>query len=1316
MEHAFNPHIMLGVVAKTAVYGALLVVGGPAVAGAGVVAANAIADGVGAAVEGIESNEDLRERLMDAMRDALDESFDASAKKPADPCEFGPTVREAVRGGLLRGKGEVTAGPGADGAAALFELVSHACALCPSVSASDEAKQWLVNEFFERLQGKMLSDDLMCNLLIYRTILYGFSSMFPQLQDISTRLDRIESDIKVILSSCGPDSAAAALLKALEYLASEGIFLWGDGAEGNKIVEWLRDLLEAALAEMQAKTTQGQAPGESIKMTPIRRRGVLVGRDSELAQVDELLEKEGFVVVRGDGGIGKTSLAAALVNDHIPAHGPGSEGDYSRFAWIKSTGTLRSDLARIETKAGNGRLSLDERAEEALGWLRSTRERTLLAIDGMDAKPTDEERDALDSFSPDVKVLVTSRADLGMGEAYVLRPMDLDQSTRMFYAYFWGMSKAPALAELETEDDYPTTREIVRLCDGNALLIELIAKAARSEGGRLQDYWEERGAKVFEDEGAVLETEHARSRGEGDDTLRGHVSRLYALAGLTAHQERAMALLVQFPVGAPIYYKLRDWAGIFRDDMNQLVKLGWVERREGNYSVHQVVRESVLLQLEVSGVVVNPMDYGSLIEKTLGKNSYLDVMEGYEAITERIVVPETLERLLSKVGGEKEAQAELPLCAMLGDVHLRQGDYSKALYYGLRLIQLSVSLLGEDNPFAVEAHLLLGTLYRNKGDFNQSVEHFETAARVTRKVFGADSLMEAWANERLGTTHVMQGDKEAARKRFEMAARGFEASLGVDNPITAMVHVNIGGICRDLGDYEHALGHLERVVGPPEIPGVDDVLLRVAYANLSMIHHALQNYERSTEYLEKAERELENAPDVYDPDMSQNYGDLGRAFVKLSDFRRARECFEKAVRGLKATLGANNPITASAYADLGRTSMKMGDFERARDCLEKGVKGLEASPGADGLQAVKVYMGLGIFCIATSDFERARDCFEKLTEEHETILRKDSRNWTKAHTYLGMACYELGDYERARDCLEVGVGRHEASFEDDNAVTREAHRMLGTIYQSQCDYQHASECFKTLVKECETYLGADDPDTLRAYAHLGVACIELGDNERGEELLERARNGLEPSTEAEDFETLRGYTGFGVACLEQGYFEQAEALLDKALRGLKATLGADDPKTRDVYRFLGIARLQLGDYKRAQDCLKRSIGKVEAAPCAEDPKTYDVYIYIAISCLALGQSECGRRNYERAVRRYEAAFGPDSLQLAKATATLGNVHLGMGDHARARELLESAVGPIEAGLGGDHPETQEVYKCLGEACFALGDYERAEEWFAKVSR
>jgi predicted ATPase/DNA-binding SARP family transcriptional activator len=240
---------------------------------------------------------------------------------------------------------------------------------------------------------------------------------------------------------------------------------------------------EVAPAPLRAAGDGPPSPARGTAAPLPVRASRFLGREAHLARAAQLLAERPLVTIAGVGGVGKTRLAAELAAElgdrfpdgvwwcelapvALPADVTGAVADAVGFEPVLGTAGL--DRAAEHLASRRGLLVLDN-CEHVLDGAAEVAERLLAAC-------------------PDVRVLATSRAPLGVDGEEVLRlaglelpaggrPPEVGASAAV--ALFLDRARA-AGAVLDPGSQLDAVAEICRRLDGLPLAIELAAGRARS--------------------------------------------------------------------------------------------------------------------------------------------------------------------------------------------------------------------------------------------------------------------------------------------------------------------------------------------------------------------------------------------------------------------------------------------------------------------------------------------------------------------------------------------------------------------------------------------------------------------------------------------------------------------------------------------------------------------------------------------------------------------------------------------------------------------------------------------------------------------
>jgi predicted ATPase/DNA-binding winged helix-turn-helix (wHTH) protein len=385
---------------------------------------------------------------------------------------------------------------------------------------------------------------------------------------------------------------------------------------------------------------EGQASGAQPPSLPAALSD-LIGRESDLVRVQDLLDRNRLLTLVGPGGIGKTRLALEAGRERATRHPDGTF-----FVELASVGAGRLVPAAVVAATGAvGRP--DEVPERRIG--RALR-RSLLILDNCEhvVDSVAELAQSLLRSCPCLTILATSQEPIGIEGEQLWRVPELGMPATSETSAASIMAASAVrllLARIHAQDpDFqigpssaPTAAALCRGLDGNPLAIELAAarvptlgldavgrqlssrfrlltsgrRAAPAKHRTLQSLmdWsyelcreeEQRGLRAlatFEggfqpDDGVALITDSSSGRIDGDGCLRGLVTRsLVATSGtcerprlklLETQRSYAMALLRAAPTehAAARRAHARRYAVVFDaayDDWNSTTDAEWLAR------------------------------------------------------------------------------------------------------------------------------------------------------------------------------------------------------------------------------------------------------------------------------------------------------------------------------------------------------------------------------------------------------------------------------------------------------------------------------------------------------------------------------------------------------------------------------------------------------------------------------------------------------------------------------------------------------------------------------------------------------------------
>ncbi len=658
----------------------------------------------------------------------------------------------------------------------------------------------------------------------------------------------------------------------------------------------LRLLADAlGLSQRERRLLGGAARGRP----PEPRAGIppdpfahFAGREPELAELRQLLQRSGRAAIHGLGGVGKTQLALRYLRQRRADYPDGAfwlrtdretslVGDLASLAW-------HLDLPEREEP------ELERQVDAVLRWLR-LHPRWLLVLDNLQPTAADTARRWLPPGLPG-HLLVTSRTPMWPARLN-LEPLPFDVARRF-------------LLERTGQADHEAAGAVAEALGRLPLALEQAAAYVVITGRDLAGYAELLRTRLIELMGEGRPEDYPRPVATtwelSFERLEGESRPAAALLNLCAFLDPGDIPVSLLRAGAGELP--RELRGALADDVEldravaALRRYSLVERHGDAMRVHRLVQAVVRESLDA------------------------DQREAWLAAAVRVLRAGLPDRV--------EAPASWRLCSRL----LAHAQVVDQIVAG-----------GDVEPRALSELLdRIATYLRVRGQYVLARHHFERALAIRERALGSDHPDTAESLNNLAILHRVSGDLAAVGPLHARALAIRERMLGPDHPRTAESLNNLANLFRDQGDlhgarslYERALAIQERVLGP-EHPDTAASLNNLA----SLLHRrgelsaARLLHERAL-----AIRRRVLGPDH--PDTAGSLHNLAHLLHSQGELEAAELLFGRAQDIFERILGPEHAVTVRTSTLLARVLRDRGKLAPARTLSEHAVASLEQALGPE---------------------------------------------------------------------------------------------------------------------------------------------------------------------------------------------------------------------------------------------------------------------------------------------------------------------------------------------------------------------------------
>ncbi|CAF5041876.1 unnamed protein product, partial [Rotaria sp. Silwood1] len=186
----------------------------------------------------------------------------------------------------------------------------------------------------------------------------------------------------------------------------------------------------------------------------------------------------------------------------------------------------------------------------------------------------------------------------------------------------------------------------------------------------------------------------------------------------------------------------------------------------------------------------------------------------------------------------------------LGFILIKVGEPAKAE----QLYQILLAKASSDQDRA-EYNYQLGWVYNNMGEYSKALLYYQKALNINEKILPPNHPDLASSYNNIGSVYYSMGEYSKALSSYERSLEIQKIALPSNHPDLAASYNNIGSVYDEMGEYSKALSSYERsleirkIALPPNHPD-----LAASYNNIGLVYYnmgeyskALSSYERSLE-------------------------------------------------------------------------------------------------------------------------------------------------------------------------------------------------------------------------------------------------------------------------------------------------------------------------------------------------------------------------------------------------------------------------------------------------------------------------------------
>jgi tetratricopeptide (TPR) repeat protein len=564
-----------------------------------------------------------------------------------------------------------------------------------------------------------------------------------------------------------------------------------------------------------------------ILTSPYAREEVFVGREKEFSDMRDFLNNSNsLLLISSIGGMGKTTLVKEFLHRqkfHYEHYGYIFIGQDIKQGFVNNG--LRTSLSLVLQQS-------NESFDEALVKLQNLKGKTLLILDNVEK--LENQKDALEKIiglaqNPNIDIVMTSREKIDeIVNPYELKAL-LVKDAKLLFNSIYPIEDEALLEELLDYLDYHT------------FFIEKTARTLDKKKGLLTP---REIIKNFPD-----------IRHKKGTIYNDFLTKLFKFDELDKDDILFLKQLSAFPsidLGFTYLQHMLQVNNVMelQENLEHLVEKGWLifleaGQYEEGYKLHQVIKEYIWSNHpptfeEIEGIVHLFI---------LGMGDVTDTLTAIRQL-EGIVYFENLVLLFEKMSIENEIF--VTLLTKFGLIYQALADYEKVEPLYGKALEISKSILGEDDFNLATAYANVADNYRDTEEYKKAKEFYDKALEISENLKEEHPHLHAFYNN-LALYYKLEKNYEKSKELFlkslEMRKQIFgEESSAVADSYDSLAHIYQLQKERSIKAEELFIKALEIRTKSLESNHPD---IGLSYSNLATFYHTF-NVQKFYKYMYKA--------------------------------------------------------------------------------------------------------------------------------------------------------------------------------------------------------------------------------------------------------------------------------------------------------------------------------------------------------------------------------------------------------------------------------------------------------------------------------
>lgn len=316
----------------------------------------------------------------------------------------------------------------------------------------------------------------------------------------------------------------------------------------------------------------------------------------------------------------------------------------------------------------------------------------------------------------------------------------------------------------------------------------------------------------------------------------------------------------------------------------------------------------------------------------------------------------------------------------------------------------------------------------------------------------------------------------------------YERVLGPDHPHALNSRNNLANALNDLGRHHEAADlHRETLTAYERVLGPDHALSLNSRGNLA---HALGGLGRLHEAVALEQQILGTRDRLLGPDHADTLSIASNLAVTLSclaQHQQAAELHRRTLATRERLLGPDHPHSLTSRSNLANTLDQLGEHQEAADLHQDTLATRERVLGPDHPHSLTSRSNLAVALFNLGRYREAADLHHRTLTARERLLGPDHPHTLTSRSKVAASIYSLGRHQEAAELQQRTLTALERLLGPDHPYTLAGGNDLAVSLDALGRHRDAAELHRSTLTARERLLGPDHPDTAASRDNLAAA-------------------------------------------------------------------------------------------------------------------------------------------------------------------------------------------------------------------------------------